>query len=138
MKSYTNGLKAKWVIESADLTSELKKDGVPHSNMFSLEDEEEEFIDKFNRAVSSKDIKNTEDVTYNDLCSNSPDAPPPESFLNMELGIRRREDNIDHGLVKSQAIDVNGKPIGVASATNNPLTDTRAYEVEFLDRRIEV
>lgn len=35
-------------------------------------------------------------------------------------------------------IDQDGKSVGVPSATNNPLTDTRAYEVEFLDGRTEV
>ena len=56
----------------------------------------------------------------------------------MELGFNRGDGQIEHGRVKRRAIDENGKPRGVASSTNNPLTDTREYEVEFIDGRIEV
>ena len=50
----------------------------------------------------------------------------------MEIGLPRGEDNsLHHAKVKRRAIDVDGKPVG--KANNNPLMDSREYEVEYLD-----
>ena len=54
----------------------------------------------------------------------------------MEIGLPRGDDNqLMHAIVKKRKIDENGKSIGAAN--NNPILDTRLYEVEFIDGTIE-
>ena len=54
----------------------------------------------------------------------------------MEIGLPRGEDgNVLHATVKRRAVDVDGRPIGRPS--NNPITDSRLYDVEFLDGTME-
>ena len=60
-----------------------------------------------------------------------------ENYLNMEAGLPQDpDDEIQHDRVKRRDTDEGGRPISVA--TNNPITDTRQYEVEFLDEMTEV
>ena len=55
----------------------------------------------------------------------------------MEIGLPRGQDGeIERAKVKKRAIDVDGKPVGVAN--NNPLMDTRQFEVEFDGGQIEI
>ena len=55
----------------------------------------------------------------------------------MQLGIPRGPDEeLQHAQVKRRAVDEHGKPKGVAR--DNPLMDTRQYEVGFLDGEIEI
>ena len=54
----------------------------------------------------------------------------------MELGIRRDDEGLHHARVKRRAVDQDGRPIGRPS--NNPLLDSRRYEVEYLDGTTEV
>ena len=55
----------------------------------------------------------------------------------MKLGIPRGPDEeLQHAQVKRRAVDEHGNPKGVAH--DNPLLDTRQYEVEFRDGEIEV
>ena len=61
-----------------------------------------------------------------------------ELYFNIELGLNKGDSEIKYAVVKKWVIDKNGKPIEIASVTNNLLTDIRAYEVEFIDGRVEV
>ena len=54
----------------------------------------------------------------------------------MELGIRRDDEGLHCARVKRRAVDQDGWPIGIPS--NNPLFDSRKYEVEYLDGMTEV
>ena len=54
----------------------------------------------------------------------------------MELGIRRDDEGLHHTRVKQRAVDQDGRPIRRPS--NNPLLDSRRYEVEYLDGTTEV
>ena len=61
---------------------------------------------------------------------------PRNSYVNMELGLPLGEDNsLMHAIVKRRKPDDNGNPIGTEST--NPLVDTRAYEIEFIDSTTE-
>ena len=54
----------------------------------------------------------------------------------MGLGIPRGEDDrLMHVIVKLRKLDDDGNPIGTEST--NPLVDTRAYEIEFIDGTTE-
>ena len=55
----------------------------------------------------------------------------------MELGLpRAADDSLVHATVKRRAVDNEGRPIGKSST--NPILDSRAYEVEFIDGQTEV
>ena len=60
---------------------------------------------------------------------------PRNEYVDMELGIPRVEDSLMHAILKQRKIDDNGNTIGTEST--NPLVDTRAYEIEFIDGTTE-
>ena len=99
----------------------------PAWNRLSLDEEDNEFIDEFNRVINDTSVPDAEDYT--------PDTF--DGYLSMEIGLPRGDDDeLQHARVKRRAVDEDGRPIGRAS--NNPLTDTRQYEVEFDDGNIEI
>ena len=59
-----------------------------------------------------------------------------DSYLDMELGIRRDDEGLHHARVRQRAVDQDGQPIGIPS--NNSLLDSRRYKVEYLDGTTEV
>ena len=99
----------------------------PAWNRLSLSDDDQDFVEEFNRVINDESIPEAD--------AYSPDSH--DSYLNMEIGLPRGDDDaLLHATVKRRAVDVDGKPIGVAS--NNPLTDSRKYEVEFDDGTSEI
>ena len=54
-----------------------------------------------------------------------------DCYLNMELALPRDGDGPTFGRVKKRIKDNDGNPVGVAN--ENPILDTRMFEVEFLD-----
>ena len=61
---------------------------------------------------------------------------PSDAYVNMELGIPRGEDDsLMHAIVKQRRLDDDGNPIGTEST--NPLVDTKAYKIEFIDGTTE-
>ena len=56
--------------------------------------------------------------------------------MDMEIGLPHGgDDALIYAKVKGRALDSEGDPIGEESL--NPMTDTRLYEVEFVDGTIE-
>ena len=54
----------------------------------------------------------------------------------MDIGLPRKyDDGLMHAIVKRRKLDDEGKDVG--NMNNNPLLDTRAYEVEFSDSTTE-
>ena len=83
--------------------------------------------DSFNRVINDKSVPDVEEYTEDTF----------DGYLTMEIGLPRGDDDeLLRARVKRRAITQDGKPIGKSS--NNPLTDTRQYEVEFDDGSIEV
>ena len=55
-----------------------------------------------------------------------------DRYVNMELGLPRKyDDGLMHTIVKRRKLDDEGKSFG--KMNNNPMIDTRAYEVGFYD-----
>ena len=54
-----------------------------------------------------------------------------DTYVNMEIALPRDGDGPQFGRVTKRLRDANGLPIGIAN--DNPIMDTRLYEVEFLD-----
>ena len=86
-------------------------------------DEDPDFTEEFHEVISNNELKEADDnftpYVYN-------------SYLNMELAIPQG-DSLEPRLarVTKRLKDANGLPIGLAN--ENPILDTRMYEVEYLD-----
>lgn len=88
-------------------------------------DEMTKETDEYGNVINNKDKKRNE---------STPDAY--DIYLNMELAMPRGPDNsMEYAKVKRRVVDRDGVPIGVAN--QNPLLDTRQYEVEWYDGRTE-
>ena len=62
---------------------------------------------------------------------------PSDAYVDMELGLPRvKYDSLIHAIVKRRKLDDDGNPIGTEST--NPLVDTRAYVIEFIDGATEI
>jgi hypothetical protein len=60
-----------------------------------------------------------------------------DPYLNMESGLPHSdEEDLRLARVKRRVVDVEGRPVGRPS--DNPLLDSRQYEVEFLDGETEI
>ena len=63
------------------------------------------------------------------------DKPTPEvlddTYLNMEIALPRDSDGPEFARVTKRLRDANGIPIGTAN--DNPILDSRLYEVEYID-----
>ena len=85
-------------------------------------DEDEDFREEFQRI-------------YNDDTVQEADYYTPEigndTYLNMEVALPRDDTGPTFAKVTKRLQDANGIPIGTAN--DNPILDTRLYEVEYLD-----
>ena len=87
-------------------------------------DEDFNFVEEFHLVVSNSEIKDADEEftpdTYDDR------------YLNMELAVPRGDNpNPQYAKVTKQLRDTNGIPIGTAN--ENPILDSRMYEVEYQD-----
>ena len=111
---------------------------IPDWNRLSLNEDDPEFDIEFKKVISDDSIpeadvaqKNIEDEDK-DVTEETPSSDAFDPYLGMEVGLPRGADNqLYHARVKRRAVDKDGELVGVES--ENPLTDTRVYEVEFLD-----
>ena len=87
-------------------------------------DKDIDFVEEFHSVVSNGEIKEADEEftpdTYDDR------------YLNMELAIPRGDNpNPQYARVTKRLRDANGVPIGTAN--ENPMHDSRMYEVEYQD-----
>ena len=80
------------------------------------------FSEEFNKIYDNPDIQEADDHTPEVL---------EDTYLNMELALSRDGDGPEFAKVTKRLRDANGIPIGTAH--DNPLLDTRLYEVEYMD-----
>jgi len=102
---------------------------VPEWNQLSINEDDEQFRELFLNIINDPGIPDESDSQIdNDI---------NDTHINMEIGLPRGADgDIQRAVVKRRATGEDGKPLSVAST--NPLTNTRLYEVEFLDGNTEV
>ena len=86
-------------------------------------EDDPDFTEEFHKVVSNRELKEADDDFTPDVY---------DSYLNMELAIPQG-DSLEPRLarVTKRLKDANGLPIGLAN--ENPILDTRMYEVEYLD-----
>ena len=104
-------------------------------NRLALDDDDPEFVAEFNRVIDDESIPDADNNVAGITEDSTPDAF--DGYLNMEIGLPRGEDDkLQHAIVKRRKLNVDGDPVGTRH--NNPLLDTREYEVEFIDGTTEV
>ena len=86
-------------------------------------EEDPDFAEEFHEVISNNELKETDDAFTPDVY---------DMYLNMELAIPQGE-SLEPRLarVMKRLNDANGLPIRLAN--ENPILDTRMYEVEYLD-----
>ena len=87
-----------------------------------LIEEDPEFVEEFAKVFNNKDIPESDDYIPEVL---------NDTYLNIEVALPRDGDGPEFAKVTKRLRDANGIPIGTAN--DNPLLDTRIYEVEYLD-----
>ena len=87
-----------------------------------LLDEDEDFREEFQKIYNDKNIPEADDYTPEVL---------DDTYLNMEVALPRDGEGPEFARVTKRLRDANGIPIGTAN--DNPILDTRIYEVEYID-----
>ena len=82
-----------------------------------------DFEEEFQRVISDKDLEEA-DVAFD------PEVYE-DTYTNMELALDRGDEGPTFAKVTKRLKDAEGRPIGTAN--DNPILDTRMYEVEYLD-----
>ena len=85
-----------------------------------------DFVEEFQRVIDNPDISEGDNYTPEVL---------EDTYVNMELALDRGEDGPSFAKVTKGLRDANGLPIGTVN--DNPILDTRLYEVEYLDAVIK-
>jgi hypothetical protein len=107
----------------------------------SISDEDPGFMEEFNRVINNPEVPHGPDnnaENANNSKQTDVNGPvPDDTYVNMEIGLPRGDDDsLMHAIAKRRKVDDDGKPVGIKS--RNPLTDTRAHEIEFIDRTTEI
>ena len=87
-----------------------------------LLEQDEDFREEFQRVYDDETIPEADDYTPEVL---------EDTYLNMEVALPRDDEGPELARVTKRLRDANGLPIGTAN--DNPILDTRIYEVEYLD-----
>ena len=81
------------------------------------------FMEEFQRVIDNEEVPEADaEFTPNVL---------DDTYMNMEVGVPRDDDGPTFARVTKRLRDANRLPIGVAN--DNPILDTRMYEVEYPD-----
>ena len=85
-------------------------------------EEDPDFKEDFTRPFSNIDIPEADEYTPDVL---------EDTYLNMQVALPKDGDSSQFSRLSKRLRDTNGFPIGTAN--DNPLLDSRIYEVEYLD-----
>ena len=85
-------------------------------------EDDEDFHNKFNRIFDNKDIAQANNFTPEVM---------EDTYANIELAMSRDDTGPEFAKVTKRLCDANGNPIGTVN--DNPLLDTRIYEVAYSD-----
>ena len=98
-------------------------------NMLSIDQFDEEFAAEMNRVIDDAQLPHAKDDNI--------EIDVKDNYLNIEIGLPRGDDGtLHHATVKRRKVDDEGEPLGTPH--NNPILDSRQYEVEFMDGTVEV
>ena len=134
MSFYNEQIAEKLNAKDSSLIGSLQD--VPDWNRLSVDEGDPHFDADFNKIISDDSIPEADNPRHTEGTTDyTPDAFDP--YLSMEIGLPRGDDDLLlKAKVKRRAIDIDGNPIGIAN--DNPMIDTRQYEVEYVDGSSEV
>ena len=90
--------------------------------MEDLAGNDEIFHEEFAKVITNEDILEADDIF---------DPEEFYNYVNMELALDRHDDGPEFARFKKRLKDKDGITIGIAA--DNPILDTRMYEVEYAD-----
>ena len=123
---YEGKLKALFEATSANISTDLLN--VDTGKVSDPYDENPEFFQEFNRGIDDENLPHVDDLNDVEVVT--------DQYIGMELALPRgNEATLAHAKVQKRLRDEKGRPVSMAQ--NNPLLDTRKYEVEFSDGHIE-
>ena len=101
-----------------------------------LFEEDPDFAEEFNRIFNNPKIPEADQNNefYNDAAIPEHEHTPEvfqDTYLDIEVALPRDDEGPAFARVTKRLRDANGLPIGMAN--DNPILDTRLYEVEYLD-----
>ena len=97
------------------------------NHLIDINQENPDFGEDYNRGINNDSIREADDATPNSY----------DPYLNMELALPHGDDSTTlSARVKRRALNKEHNPIG--KAHNNPLLDSRQYDVEYIDGHLEV
>ena len=82
-----------------------------------------DFMEEFQRVIDNEEVPEADAEFTPEILD--------DTYMNMEVGVPRDDDGPTFARVTKRLRDANGLPIGVAN--DNPILDTRMYEVEYPD-----
>ena len=88
-----------------------------------LIEDDPDFKEEFYKVFNNNDIPQADDDTSPEILD--------DTYVNMELALARGDDGPQFARVTKRLRDAHGRPIGTAN--DNPILDTRLFEVEYLD-----
>lgn len=104
----------------------IRPPDAPEYATFDFNNEEADFLTEFNRIIDDQELLH-EDDKLNEILEQ-------DDYIGMIVGRRRDvEEPPEQARVKRRAVDHEGRPVGQSHPTNNPLLDSRAYEIEYED-----
>jgi hypothetical protein len=128
MSVFEDKVKAVFETQAADLTNSLHD--VAGNKIIDHEDEDPDFFDEFTRTIDEAAL------AHADADPSRTTEVGSDQYVGMELALPRGNDGeMVYARVAKRMRDDEGLPIGRAS--DNPLLDSRKYEVEFVDGNVE-
>ena len=95
-----------------------------------LLEEDDDFAEEFNNVFNNTNIPEADkEITFPEG-DHTPEVFQ-DTYLDMEVALPRDTDGPEFAKVTKRLRDANGIPIGTSS--DNPILDTRLYEVEYMD-----
>lgn len=126
MKEFDSKLAIVFEAQSADVTRTLGN--VDPSKVLDPEEEDPEFFTEFTRVIDDATLKHVDDVSDVEVQT--------DLYVGMELALVRGGDGEAlHSKARKRVRDEDGNPDG--RANNNPLLDSRKYEIEYIDGYVE-
>ena len=100
-------------------------DTQPNERLLSLELEDSKFLDDYSRVINDPELIGEDD-------KQTEDPHTANSYIGMEVGLPRGTgEEIERAIVQKRVMDQTGNPI--SKYHNNPLLDSRLFEVEYID-----
>ena len=132
MREYDEKVKSVLEAESADLSQRLQD--VETSKLIDHENEDPEFFEEFTRVIDDATLAHADDKNHRERTPVTEVGTDP--YVGMEMALPRGDDGeMVFARVTKRLKDSEGIPIGTAS--DNPLLDSRKYEIEYSDGNVD-